>query len=187
MKNIALFARSLVLLCMGTLFVTAHAQETATAPEASEPSAEALADTIRDFNEAFGDVVEGEMTPAQIAQFEQMIAPAFEPDQNHRALCAAVSYEGVGTATIYAMAQANPALGEQAAELRAEIRPGSLRDWLVTFSASMIRALGYERTRAATNSECLQKKYVFALYPNVPMSSQEMLELEAQCQANDNC
>ncbi len=50
----------------------------AQAPTEGEGDAVKLADTIREFNEAFGDIVDGEMTPTQIAEFERMIAPAFD-------------------------------------------------------------------------------------------------------------
>lgn len=151
-----------------------------------EPNATDLGDAIREFNEAFGGVVDGEMTPEQIAEFERMIAPAFELDDGHRMLCYGAAYSGVGNAAMLGMATGNPYLSEMAEQVRRDVVPGSLHAWLMEFSAPLILGLGQERAVAAASHQCLQQKYVYALYPDVPMDSAEMDAAE-ECLLNKNC
>lgn len=167
--------------------VKSSTQEMAkTTEQEAEATAKELADAIRDFNDAFGDVVQGEMTPTQIDEFERMITPVFDVDKVHNAQCASVAMASVTTATVYVRGQQNPAMAEMANDARSELVIGSIRDWLFEFSVPLIQSLGFQRTVAAAKYQCLQKKYVHAMYSDLPMYSLEMIAAE-DCLLNQVC
>lgn len=165
-----------------TLLIILLSAQVTSAQTAAEAEAENLANTIRQFNEAFGDVVDGEMTEAQIAQFEKMIAPAFDANKLHIGLCSGLAFTSIVNASVFL----NPAMSDMNDELRRELVPGSIRDWLVQFTTPLIQNLGYERTIAAVKNECLQKRYVHAAYPDLNMNSLEMLAAE-KCLVERDC
>lgn len=160
--------------------------QVSSAQATAEDDAEELADVIREFNEAFGDIVDGEMTATQIAEFERMITPAFDVEKIHIAQCSMVAYASIVNATIIATARLNPALSEMADEVRGELVTGSIRDWLVRFSIPLVHSLGFERSLAATSYQCQQKKYAFAMHPDLEMNSLEMIAAE-NCLLNQIC
>ncbi len=145
-----------------------------------------LGNAIRAFNDAFGDVVEGEMTPAQIDRFETLIAPAFDVDQVHAYQCGLLAMGTTIAAGNIMMGTANPALSVMAEETRQGLVPGSFKLWLVDFAAALLPRLGVERTTAATRYQCTQMKYVYAMYADLPMDSAEMDAAEV-CLLQQDC
>ncbi len=156
---------------------------------AQSDSASDLGNAIRDFNSAFGDVVDGEMTEAQIQQFETMIAPMFDPDEQHKGFCGLLAFASITMAgNIAYMSQ--PSLAATYADMldsmRAEVVPGSLFDELVQFGVPLILPLGVDRTREAANAICLSQPMAHAAYKDLPIGSPEMAEAE-NCLLNHVC
>jgi hypothetical protein len=155
----------------------------------AERDARELTDVIRQFNAAFGDVVEGELSPSQIDQFEEMITPIFDADAQHKNMCQLVSIGSVGTGSmIWAFSQPEMA-GTMANELellKSDVEPGGLHDWLVQLTINLITTLGPERMVAVANYECLQRPFANALHSNVPMNSLEMIAYE-RCLPTNTC
>lgn len=165
-----------LLLLAASLFILTSS--TLAAQTDAEREANDLSDTIRRFNDIIGDVVDGELTPSQIDQFEEMITPVFDVDVQHRSMCHIVSMGSVITGgMLWSMSQPEIAtvMTDELESLESDIVPGSLHDWLVQFSINLLPIIGFERVMAAAQHECIQKPFAFALHSELPMNSLEMI------------
>lgn len=151
-----------------------------TAQADAQQQAEEIADIIRDYNDALGDVVQGELTPAQIDQFEQIITPALNVDTQHQSLCGMLGFNAVQRAGI-ALSSA-----QMAAEMAAELTPGSMSDRLYQLTAQLVLGLGFERSVQAASHECLQHPIINAMFADVAMNSEQM-RIEERCFLEDIC
>lgn len=160
----------------------------------AEEQAREIADAVREFNEALGPIVEGELSASQIDTFERMIAPALNVDVQHETFCNMLAF---GSAAVLLRARTGlsdpstpPEMIDVFTELAdgatADIVPGSMEDWLFQFSVPLIVPLGLERTTAAGLHECLQHPMAHAMFSSVPMNSEEM-RVEQKCLKEDIC
>lgn len=138
----------------------------------AEQNAKELADLIRSFNAAFGDVVDGEMTPAQIDTYQSLVTPMLDVDEQQKYLCSLAALNS-GTMASLLLSMRSPSMAAQLQEIENEIVPGSLMDWMVQVSQPLILPLGMDRSMAVANNECLNKPMAYVMNVDTPMDQIE--------------
>lgn len=138
----------------------------------AEQNAKELADLIRDFNAAFGGVVDGEMTPAQIDTYQSLVTPMLDVNAQHKYLCGLTALNSAMMASLR-VSMNSPGMAEELQEITNEIVPGSLMDWMVQVSQSLILPLGMERATAVAQNECLSKPMAYVMNVDTPMDQIE--------------
>lgn len=138
----------------------------------AEQNAKELADLIRSFNAAFGGVVDGELTPAQIDTYQSLVTPILDVDEQQKYLCGLAALQS-GMMAALRLSLQSPGMAEKLPDIENEIVPGSLKDWMVQISQSVIQPLGMERAMSIASNACLGKPMAYVMNIDTPMDQIE--------------